>query len=136
MCRLKEEEDTKIMSSLIVVATLSAICLINAGAAEPASIPIKGSPDISLSGTGLSAELVKLDQGLAIFNMTYDGSEFIIDLMDSEGNREPTPVYMFDPFTGSLSKAIGIEESGMYALDIKTDGNWTIDIFQPDSSSS
>ncbi len=106
----------------------------NVGIAVPTSVTIKESPDVSLSGNGQSAELVTLTRGLTIFNMTYDGSELDVDLLDSKGNREASLVFMLDPFAGSLSKVVGIEEAGLYALDIVTDGNWTIDLVQPDET--
>jgi len=111
------------------MAVLAVTCIIST--AVPISVPITGYTDVSLSGTGLSAELVTLDPGLAIFNMTFDGSEFDVNLLDSVGNFEKGLAFILDPFTGSLSKVVGIQEGGLYAIDIITDCNWTIDITQP-----
>lgn len=63
--------------------------------------------------------------------MTFDGSEFDVNLLDSVGNFEKGLAFILDPFTGSLSKVVGIQEGGLYAIDIITDCNWTIDITQP-----
>ena len=116
-------------TNIVMVVTLAIICLAMDVAAV-ASVPIPESA-ISLSGTGLSAELVRLDPGLAIFNMTFDGSNFDVELLDHEGNLEHALAFVLDPFEGLLSKAVGVREGGLYALDIDTDGNWTIDITQP-----
>ena len=124
----------KISSIVAMMVVLSITCLMNVGIAVPTSVTIKESPDVSLPGNGQSAELVTLTRGLTIFNMTYDGSELDVDLLDSKGNREASLVFMLDPFAGSLSKVVGIEEAGLYALDIVTDGNWTIDLVQPDET--
>lgn len=117
-----------------MVVTLTIICLaMDVAAVASVSIP---ESTISLSGTGLSAELIRLDPGYAIFNMTFDGSEFKVKLLNQEGYLVGQLVYVIDPFEGLLSKVVGVQEDGLYALDIDTDGNWTIDITQPEQSSN
>lgn len=121
-------------TSIVMVVTLTIICLaMDVAAVASVSIP---ESTISLSGTGLSAELIRLDPGYAIFNMTFDGSEFKVKLLNQEGYLVGQLVYVIDPFEGLLSKVVGVQEDGLYALDIDTDGNWTIDITQPEQSSN
>ena len=78
----------KISSIVAMMVVLSITCLINTGIAAPTSVTLKESPDVSLSGSGQSAELITLTQGLTIFSMTYDGSELDVNLLDSKGNHE------------------------------------------------
>jgi|WetSurMetagenome_2_1015567.scaffolds.fasta_scaffold409913_1 hypothetical protein len=100
---------------------------------KPTIVPIS-DPSISLSGNGKGAALVTLDQGLTIFNMTHDGSSnFIVHLLDSNGGLQELLVNEIGLFKGP--KLVGIEESGLYGLDIDADGNWTINITQPIATS-
>jgi hypothetical protein len=99
-------------------------------------------PSISLSGNGNSAVLIELNPGLAIFNMTHNGSDiFNIRLLDEKGNFKADLVHE-DSLISSIegvksrvsfngSKVVGIEEEGLFALDIEADGNWMIKITQP-----
>jgi len=86
---------------------------------------------VNLEGSGQQASsMFNLNQGLAIFRMTHDGnSNFIIRLLDAQGNSVTTSlVNEIGSFDGS--KAVHIDESGTYLLDISADGNWTVRIEQ------
>jgi len=86
---------------------------------------------INLSGKGQQAsQKFHLNQGLAIFKITHDGGGFFnIDLLDNQGNYIAGLAFEIgESFDGS--KAVGIDESGTYILDIKADGDWTVRIEQ------
>ena len=91
---------------------------------------IAQSVPISFSGTGQQVpQLFELGQGLARFEMEHDGERnFAIWLLDSTGKKVDLLVNKIGPFDGS--KATGIEDSGIYCLDISADGNWRINISQ------
>lgn len=82
----------------------------------------------SLTGHGQQAsQMFSAGSGLATFKMTHDGSaNFIVTLLDSNGERIGSLVNEIGPFDGS--KATRIPKGGIYILDIAADGNWTIDI--------
>jgi len=62
--------------------------------------------------------------------MTHDGSRSIfIWLLDDQGSNVGGPLVVHTGiFDGS--KAVGIDKSGTYILDIRADGNWTVRIEQ------
>jgi hypothetical protein len=123
------------MKYFILIICLVTICSILANA-SPTIVSIS-DPSISLSGNGKSTELITLSPGLAIFNMTHDGSKvFYIKLLDSEGSVADYLVDEHSYSEGSKvsfngSKVVGIHEGGLFALDIDADGNWTVNIIQP-----
>ncbi len=82
----------------------------------------------TLSGRGQQAsEFIEIDSGLTTFKMTHSGqSNFIVSLLDSDGQRVEGLVNEIGPFDGS--KATGISSSGIYILDIQADGDWSIAI--------
>jgi hypothetical protein len=107
----------------IIESTASASDNNAASPVEPATI--------SLSGEGQQAsQMFTLTEGLSIFTMKHSGSSnFIVHLLDSKGNRVGVSlVNEIGTFDGS--KAMGIENSGIYCLDIGADGDWKIDISQ------
>lgn len=83
------------------------------------------------AGQGQQASpLFTLVPGLAVFEMTHDGSHnFAITLLDSQGEWVELLVNMIGPFSGA--KAVGIELEGSYIMDISADGNWTVLVEQP-----
>ena len=83
---------------------------------------------IKLTGTGQQAtESFELTKGLRRFEMTHSGnSHFGIWLMDSEGNNIELLVNEVGSFDGS--KAVKINQTGEYLLDVSADGNWTVEI--------
>jgi len=86
---------------------------------------------ITISGTGQRAtQKFDLEQGLAIFTMQNSGQDnFIVHLLDSEGNNLPSLVNEIGNYSGS--RAVQISKQGIYIFDIKSDGLWTITITQP-----
>ena len=96
----------------------------------PSSTPDSTSESIKLSGTGQQASpKFGLKEGLAVFRMTHDGTSlFSIRLLDNQGAFVERLVYERGDFDGS--KAVGIDEAGVYILDISADGNWTVSIEQ------
>ena len=75
------------------------------------------------------SKLFTLQKGLAIFRMTHSGNRnFIIWLLDDNGKNVELLVNEQGSFDGS--KAVGIDKTGKYILDIKGDGNWTITVEQ------
>lgn len=92
---------------------------------------LKQPEPISLSGTGQQAtEEFNLEGGLSIFKMTHSGgSNFIVYLLDNDGNEIDLLVNKIGVFDGS--QALKIRKTGEYLLDISADGQWTVDIEQP-----
>jgi len=86
--------------------------------------------NISISGDGQEAsQEFFLDKGLSIFSMKHSGSSnFAVWLLDSNGEIVDLLVNEIGSFDGS--KATGIEDRGIYCLDISADGNWRINISQ------
>jgi hypothetical protein len=84
--------------------------------------------NISFSGDGQEAsQEFFLDEGLSIFSMKHSGSSnFAVWLLDSSGEMVDLLVNDIGTFDGS--KATGIEDRGIYCLDISADGNWRINI--------
>lgn len=127
------------MNHFILSICLVTMCSILVNG-SPTIVPIS-EPSISLSGNGKSAELITLGSGLAIFNMTHDGSKnFEIILLDSEGYVVNYLVHEYSFSEGSKvsfngSKVVGIDKGGLFALDIDADGNWTVNIVQPVTTS-
>jgi hypothetical protein len=103
----------------------------NPPATQVAPTPIPTIAPISLSGVGQQAShKFQLQQGLAIFKLTHNGSaNFIVQLLDSNGKTIDYVVNEIGSFDGS--KAEGIQNAGTYILDIQADGNWTVTIQQP-----
>lgn len=90
----------------------------------PATLPV------TLGGEGQQASaFFDLEAGLAIFRLSHDGrSNFTVWLLDSQGQRVELLVNEIGLFDGST--AIGIDEAGVYILDVDADGNWTVSIDQ------
>lgn len=93
---------------------------------------------ITFSGTGDDVTTVfTLKQGIAIFNLSYDGeSNFFINLLDEGGQQVDLLVNTIGAYKGS--KAIGVEEDNMlgakpgnYVMNISAEGNWNVQIQQP-----
>ena len=81
---------------------------------------------IILFGFGQEAsEKFVLEKGLVRFNLVYKGQHnFIVWLLDNTGKKIELLVNTIGYFHGS--KAIGINETGIYLLDISADEYWTI----------
>jgi PKD repeat protein len=84
----------------------------------------------NFSGTGQQVTpLFHLSAGRAIFRMTHSGSSnFIIWLEDDTADLVDLLVNEIGSFNGSTSSHI--EASGLFMLDIKADGAWTVTIEQ------
>jgi hypothetical protein len=96
----------------------------------------KAIAPIQISGTGKTAtQLFTLQKGISIFEITHTGGEsnFSVILMKSNGDWVDLLVNEIGEYSGK--KAIGIDKSGSYLLDIEADGNWTVNITQPRPSS-
>ncbi|HEX6630638.1 MAG TPA: hypothetical protein VF048_06085, partial [Gemmatimonadaceae bacterium] len=80
----------------------------------------------SFQGTGQQATaLFPLPEGLAVFELTHRGeSQFVVQLLDAEGNRVGELARATGPFEGS--KALRIERGGRYLLDVTASGPWTV----------
>lgn len=91
--------------------------------------------DLRFSGSGAEAtNLFDLTQGLYIFRLHHVGkSNFIVHLMAESGPAMSSLVNVIGVFDGS--KAVRIERSGRYLLNIDADGNWSISVAKPDSDS-
>lgn len=100
-------------------------------AAQATPTPMQTIAPISLSGVGQQAsKKFQLQQGLAIFKLTHNGSSnFIVHLLESNGQDVDGLVNEIGSFDGS--KAEGIQNAGTYVLDIQADGKWTVTIQQP-----
>jgi hypothetical protein len=98
---------------------------------------IKPAPaPITISGNGQQAsQRFNLDQGLSIFTMQNTGqSNFIVHLLDSNGNTVDGLANEIGNFSGS--KAEHISNAGSYLFDVDSDGPWTITITQPRPTSA
>jgi len=104
----------------------------NSEKSENKKIIVEKTPEvITLNGIGQQASnKFQLQKGLSIFKMTHNGSSnFIVNLLDSNGKQVGSLVNEIDSFNGG--KAENIQESGTYILDVTADGNWTVIIEQP-----
>ncbi|MCK4222094.1 MAG: PKD domain-containing protein, partial [Dehalococcoidia bacterium] len=112
----------------------------NEGATSSASqvISVTSQPPGPVTFTGHGqhiSPLFTLSRGLATFHMEHTGSSnFIILLRDDQGNWVELLVNEIGSFDGT--KAIGIESTGSYLLDIQADGDWTVTIDQPNPKSA
>lgn len=99
---------------------------------QAASTPVVTTPTatpftpIILSGKGQKAtDLFYLPQGLVRFELTHNGeSNFGVWLMDDQGHKIELLVNEIGTFVGS--KAVRIDKSGQFLLDIDADGTWNI----------
>ncbi|PKP61313.1 hypothetical protein CVT91_03460 [Candidatus Atribacteria bacterium HGW-Atribacteria-1] len=84
---------------------------------------------IILSGFGQEAsEKFVLEEGLVRFNFLYKGQHnFIVWLLDNTGKKVELLVNKTGYFDGS--KAIRIDKTGIYLLDISADEYWLVTIF-------
>jgi len=80
----------------------------------------------TFTGTGQQVTpIFNLEKGLKTFKMKHLGkSNFSVVLMDKKGDNIELLVNEIGEFDGS--KAVGINRSGLYLLDISADGEWTI----------
>ncbi len=87
------------------------------------------SQPIILSGKGQEAtKTFHLSGELTRFEMTHNGnSNFIIELMDTDGNTQELVVNEIGKYNGS--QAFNVPE-GDYILNINADGSWTVKIIQ------
>lgn len=94
---------------------------------QPRPITASSIPK-TFTGVGQQvSELVMIPKGLATFRMTHNGSSnFQVWLLDDNGQSVELLVNEIGSFNGS--KAVGIENTGIYLLDISADGNWSISV--------
>lgn len=98
----------------------------------PAITPTPAEP-LKLTGVGKKAtNLFTLEKGLRRFTMNYRGtSNFIVKLLDENGNAAGGS-FGFDSLIANEignfegSKAVKMEKTGNYLLDITGEGSWTI----------
>lgn len=94
---------------------------------------------ISMSGSGNQAsQIFHLNRGLAVFsaqnsNCKY-GLNFIIYLLDNNGNKIDLIANAIG--NGQSSAAINVKEPGDYLLDITSDGDWNVQVTQPNYSTA
>jgi len=83
------------------------------------------------SGKGKSiSNFFNLNSGIKIINMQNTGSSnFVVKLLDKDGNYVELLANEIGSFKGS--KVINIEQSGIYLFDIDSNGNWVINIEEP-----
>jgi hypothetical protein len=93
--------------------------------------PKAKAPTARLSGHGdRASKRFSLEQGLVIWKITHDGeSNFQIHLLDDEGNEVDLPLNHIGQYEGS--QAGHIRRAGLYRLQVKADGAWSVTIEQP-----
>lgn len=93
-----------------------------------ASTPISEPLPINLLGDGNQAtDKFQLRRGLSVFTMKYDGSHnFIVELKDHNGELADLLANEIGSFDGS--KAVGIDSTGDYIINVQDSGPWTITI--------
>lgn len=98
--------------------------IIAANATYMKSVPIE------LSGSGAQAtETFTLTSGFATFEATHDGgSNFVLDLLDANGNSMELLVNEIGSYNGKTFALI--PSDGDYLLNIDADGSWNINISQ------
>lgn len=106
------------------------LALISTVLATPELVPIP-EPKIVISGQDQQAALIDLNEGMAIFNISYDGSSsdwFRALLLCPNGDELQLVINVNKPFTGST--VVWIDDSGTYGLDVGLGGNWTVKVSQ------
>ena len=91
--------------------------------------PVDAPATTQFSGTSQKAtDLFSLSKGMKIFKMSHSGeSNFIVQLLDKSGKDVSSSlVNEIGKFNGS--KAVKIETSDIYILDVAADGDWSISI--------
>ncbi|ELY26616.1 hypothetical protein C500_15685 [Natrialba magadii ATCC 43099] len=74
----------------------------------------------------------ELEDGVTIVESSHDGdSNFIVDLVPATGDRAELLVNAIGAYTGATGL---IAAEGQYLLDIDADGNWEIEIQQPQAT--
>ena len=96
---------------------------------EPTPIPTQ-RPPIQLTGTGQQAtSSFNVSGGLTTFKMAHAGdSNFAVWLLDSQGEKVDLLANVIGGYQGT--QGLGLA-GGSYLLDIKADGDWTVEINQP-----
>jgi hypothetical protein len=117
----------KNVASILLMIVVMTILFVSVASAETDGV-------IKLSGKGPKAtDQFYLPQGLIRFEMSHDGtSNFIIQLLDDQGNTQEYLVNEIGKFQGST--AVGLVIAGNYLLDIDADGKWTVNIITPTST--
>lgn len=90
--------------------------------------PTQAAAPTVLRGTGNDmSDFVRLEKGLNVFKIKHKGSDrFKVILLDQDGREIESLVNTLGSFDGS--KPVTIDKSGIYALNISGDGEWTIDV--------
>ncbi|MFQ5880258.1 MAG: hypothetical protein ACE5IZ_08815 [Dehalococcoidia bacterium] len=102
---------------------------------QPTYTSAPGAPR-SFSGAGPSVSgTFTLEEGLAIFTLTHDGSgNFIVSMLAVDGSDAELLVNEIGPFDGQNAVGVGPlfgPDPGIHILTIDADGNWSVDIEQP-----
>lgn len=87
---------------------------------------------ITLKGKGKQAtKKFDLPQGLVVFHLTHQGAGFFgVNLLDASGKL--TDLLANQIGKADVSKGVGVREAGSFLLDVTADGDWTVEIAQPD----
>lgn len=87
---------------------------------------------ITLSGQGSQAtDFFELEEGLSIFEMSYQGrANFVVTLLNEQG-REVGFALGNEIGSGKVSNPLRIARAGRYVLDVDSDGPWQITVRQP-----
>ncbi len=111
--------------------------IVMVGTPAPTLLPSKTADDsfvghLSFSGVGHRATgLFSLSSGLYVFRLHHSGeSNFIVRLVSGTGRTTDHLANQIGDFDGS--KAVRIERSGKYLLNIDADGEWFISVARPD----
>jgi hypothetical protein len=101
-------------------------------APEPEPAPPPEPPPITLSGQGSQAtDFFELEEGLSIFEMSYQGrSNFVVTLLNEQG-REVGYALGNEIGSGQVSNPLRIRRADRYVLDVDSEGPWRITVRQP-----
>jgi hypothetical protein len=121
---------------LLVVATVAWLIAgrtVGSTSADAPATPAATSTVFSGAGTKVTTEF-GLEAGLAVFEMVYNGSGPIsIWLETADGAKVELLCYGQEVFVGS--RAVVIDTSGQYVLDVSAEGGWTATVERPDADS-
>lgn len=101
------------------------------GATQPGANQPGEERTIELAGQGRQASAkFNLAPGVCLLEVDNDGEgNFIVRLLDENGQEIDTPVNQIGPFKGQTSFAI--DGARQYLLNVESSGNWTAKLSQP-----
>lgn len=87
----------------------------------------KGQSSQSISGSGTKTQFVNLNEGLAIFEISYSGTgHFAVWLKTTDGENFNLLANEIGGWNGS--KSVKILDGGKYIIDVESEGKWNISI--------